>query len=198
MGSYQEATAQLDPESPVLLLLERRGSGIYVPSSPARLAKKGRRDDRGGSSYSTMAPLRRFRISHSPSKKVKFWVPGPQWGGQNYHHAHSERIYARQPAVVLLLPGMTSFHRRLKSVVGWAICQRMSPIPGNDRTELSAICGRSQRYPPKECIEKIGEVMEACGVLDMERRLISGLSKGYRQRVGLAQALLNAPGAYSR
>ena len=27
----------------------------------------------------------------------------------------------------------------------------------------------------------------------MERRLIGGLSKGYRQRVGLAQALLNAP-----
>jgi ABC-2 type transport system ATP-binding protein len=47
--------------------------------------------------------------------------------------------------------------------------------------------------PPKECVEKIGEVMEACGVLDMERRLIGGLSKGYRQRVGLAQALLNAP-----
>ena len=47
--------------------------------------------------------------------------------------------------------------------------------------------------PPKECARKIGEVMEACGVLDMERRLIGGLSKGYRQRVGLAQALLNAP-----
>jgi ABC-2 type transport system ATP-binding protein len=46
---------------------------------------------------------------------------------------------------------------------------------------------------PKECVGKIGEVMEACGVLGMERRLIGGLSKGYRQRVGLAQALLNAP-----
>jgi ABC-2 type transport system ATP-binding protein len=47
--------------------------------------------------------------------------------------------------------------------------------------------------PPKECVKKIGEVMEACGILDMQRRLIGGLSKGYRQRVGLAQALLNAP-----
>lgn len=42
-------------------------------------------------------------------------------------------------------------------------------------------------------VQKIGTVMEACGVQDMERRLIGGLSKGYRQRVGLAQALLNDP-----
>jgi ABC-2 type transport system ATP-binding protein len=41
--------------------------------------------------------------------------------------------------------------------------------------------------------QKVGEVMEACGVRDMERRLIGSLSKGYRQRVGLAQALLNDP-----
>jgi ABC-2 type transport system ATP-binding protein len=47
--------------------------------------------------------------------------------------------------------------------------------------------------PAKECAQKIGEVMEACGVRDLERRLIGGLSKGYRQRLGLAQALLNAP-----
>ena len=35
IDSYQEATAQLDPESPVLLLLERRGSGIYVARKPS-------------------------------------------------------------------------------------------------------------------------------------------------------------------
>ena len=47
--------------------------------------------------------------------------------------------------------------------------------------------------PRFQCVQKIGAVMEACGVHDMERRLIGGLSKGYRQRVGLAQALLNDP-----
>ena len=36
VDSYQEATAQLDPESPVLLLLERRGSGIYVALKPRK------------------------------------------------------------------------------------------------------------------------------------------------------------------
>lgn len=36
MDSYQETTTQLDPESPVLLLLERRGSGIYVALKPRK------------------------------------------------------------------------------------------------------------------------------------------------------------------
>lgn len=47
--------------------------------------------------------------------------------------------------------------------------------------------------PRQHCTQKIGEVMEACGIRDMERRLIGSLSKGYRQRLGLAQTLLNDP-----
>ena len=35
--------------------------------------------------------------------------------------------------------------------------------------------------------------MERCFIADMRRRLIGKLSKGYRQRVGLAQALLGDP-----
>lgn len=47
--------------------------------------------------------------------------------------------------------------------------------------------------PARQRTQKVGAVMEACGVHDMGRRLIASLSKGYRQRVGLAQALLNDP-----
>jgi ABC-2 type transport system ATP-binding protein len=38
-----------------------------------------------------------------------------------------------------------------------------------------------------------GKVVESCGLRDVTRRLIGKLSKGYRQRVGLAQALLGDP-----
>jgi ABC-2 type transport system ATP-binding protein len=39
----------------------------------------------------------------------------------------------------------------------------------------------------------IGETMERCLVADVRRKLIGTLSKGYRQRVGLAQAILHGP-----
>ncbi len=40
---------------------------------------------------------------------------------------------------------------------------------------------------------QIRRVMEECGVYDVRDRTIGKLSKGYRQRVGLSQALLNDP-----
>jgi ABC-2 type transport system ATP-binding protein len=41
--------------------------------------------------------------------------------------------------------------------------------------------------------EKIAEVMAETSLTDVSNRLIGKLSKGYRQRVGLAQALINDP-----
>ena len=41
--------------------------------------------------------------------------------------------------------------------------------------------------------KQIGEVMELTRIADMKNRLIQNLSKGYRQRVGIAQAVLGYP-----
>jgi ABC-2 type transport system ATP-binding protein len=40
---------------------------------------------------------------------------------------------------------------------------------------------------------RVADVMERCFIADMQNRLIGKLSKGYRQRVGLAQALVSDP-----
>ena len=39
----------------------------------------------------------------------------------------------------------------------------------------------------------INSSMERCGIADVANRLIGNLSKGYRQRIGIAQAILNDP-----
>ncbi len=41
--------------------------------------------------------------------------------------------------------------------------------------------------------ERLATVMEQCGLTDVGRRIIGQLSKGYRQRVGLADALVHEP-----
>src|SRR6186713_1505754 len=47
--------------------------------------------------------------------------------------------------------------------------------------------------PHRRITERVGDVKELCGLKDVERKLIGTLSKGYRQRVGLADSLVHEP-----
>lgn len=50
-----------------------------------------------------------------------------------------------------------------------------------------------KKIPKDKKVSMVEEVMEMVKITDMQNRLIKNLSKGYRQRVGLAQAILGYP-----
>jgi ABC-2 type transport system ATP-binding protein len=50
-----------------------------------------------------------------------------------------------------------------------------------------------KNLPNSEIKRRTEEVMERCAVADVKPKLISKLSRGYRQRVGLAQAIIHNP-----
>ena len=54
------------------------------------------------------------------------------------------------------------------------------------RARLKGVTGSRVR-------ERVGDVIELCNLREVERKLIGALSKGYRQRVGLADALVHDP-----
>jgi ABC-2 type transport system ATP-binding protein len=48
-------------------------------------------------------------------------------------------------------------------------------------------------YSTKTSVNQIDDVMKKTGLLDVRERLIGNLSKGYQQRVGIAQAIVHSP-----
>jgi ABC-2 type transport system ATP-binding protein len=52
---------------------------------------------------------------------------------------------------------------------------------------------RIKDVPRRERRAKVERALERCGLSDVSRRVIGTLSKGYRQRVGLAQAIVHEP-----
>src|SRR3954451_9143225 len=56
-----------------------------------------------------------------------------------------------------------------------------------------AFVGRLKGIASTDLKRRVDEVSERCAIADVKQRLISKLSKGYRQRVGLAQAIIHNP-----
>jgi len=59
--------------------------------------------------------------------------------------------------------------------------------------EYLAFVGEIRGLSRSQRLKRVGDVMDQVGLREMERRVTGALSKGYRQRVGLAQALLHDP-----
>ncbi|MGB5261763.1 MAG: ATP-binding cassette domain-containing protein [Gammaproteobacteria bacterium] len=54
-------------------------------------------------------------------------------------------------------------------------------------------CMRLNRIPREGRARALATAKERCGLADVATRLIGNLSKGYRQRVGIAQAIIHTP-----
>ncbi len=60
-------------------------------------------------------------------------------------------------------------------------------------TEFLDYCARLHRLADSKITQAVDKALERCGLTNVRHRLIGQLSKGYQQRVGIAQAILHEP-----
>ncbi len=59
--------------------------------------------------------------------------------------------------------------------------------------EYLLYCARLNRIAKSKCREAVNSAKERCGLTEVGKRLIGNLSKGFRQRIGIAQAIIHSP-----
>lgn len=79
-----------------------------------------------------------------------------------------------------------------KKLIGY-LPEQPPLYPGETPQEYLTFVGEAKGLRGKELREEIDSAVQSAGIENVRDRLIGTLSKGYRQRVGIAQALLGSP-----
>ncbi len=66
-------------------------------------------------------------------------------------------------------------------------------LPGNGGRRIPDLRRQAEGHPGPDLARRVDEASERCAIGDVRTKLIGKLSKGYRQRVGLAQAIIHNP-----
>lgn len=81
---------------------------------------------------------------------------------------------------------------RAKQEIGY-LPERPPLYPELTVDEYLSYCARLHRIPAKSRKNALASAKQDCGLTEVSRRIIGNLSKGYQQRVGIAQAILHRP-----
>lgn len=94
----------------------------------------------------------------------------------------------------LMVAGFNCFEDSLKvrQKIGY-LPERVPLYEDMKVSDYLSFVARIKGMAAKDVKTKIEEVMEDCGLSNVSNKLISAISRGYRQRVGIAQALVNDP-----
>src|ERR1700693_160439 len=102
--------------------------------------------------------------------------------------------YMPATAGTVLIDGLDIFSQSLEARRKIGYLPENPPLYPDMRVEAYLRFVAKLRDVPRAKIESALEhVLEVCGLTDMSHRICGQLSKGYRQRVGLAQALIHDP-----
>jgi ABC-2 type transport system ATP-binding protein len=82
--------------------------------------------------------------------------------------------------------------KRAKLHIGY-LPERPPLYPDMSVDEYLHYCGRLHRIDARDIGAALDKVKLRCGLSEVGRRVIGNLSKGYQQRVGIAQALIHEP-----
>jgi ABC-2 type transport system ATP-binding protein len=92
------------------------------------------------------------------------------------------------------IAGFDTFEQSLQARTHLGYMPENVPLYNDMRvTEYLDYRAALKGVPHRRVAERVGDVKELCGLKEVEKKIIGTLSKGYRQRVGLADALLHEP-----